>query len=224
MDKEAIGGRWIRPVTFLAVYIASLAVYFYSSPRSEVTGDFAWEHTYKPRVLGVRKAATSASPEYISYAGSESQISAAATADVSFLLPAKTVELEGGHTHRVTVLESGAGRQVVKYEYGRAQEYAAKHLMTTHYVAYKDRVESVAGRRSQHVSDLMNAVLLAVPAYIAASVARLAWLAIAGKRYRPPPAPPQPAKTSVLVKVLAVLLGVLFLVGLMMMVVTMLTA
>lgn len=224
MDKETTGGRWIRPVTFLAVYVASLAAYFYSSPRSEVRGDFAWEQAYKLRVLGVRKAATSAAPEYISYAGSETQISAAATADVSFLVPAKTVELQGGHTHRVTVLESGAGRQVVKYEYGRAQEYAAKHLMTTHYVAYKDRVESVSGRRSQHLSDPVNAVLLAVPAYITASIARLAWLATAARRHRPPPAPPQPAKSSVLVKVLAAILGVSFLIGLIMMVVAMLAA
>lgn len=190
MDKAAIVGRLIRPVTFLAVYAASLAFYLHDSPRTEVTGDFAWEHNYKPRVLGVGRATSNAAPQYVSYLWTELPSPAAASASVTFLLPAQSVVLRGGHTHRVTVLESGPGRQLVQYEYGRAHELEARHLMTTRYVAYDARVELVSARRTQHASALMIFLLLAIPAYIAAGVAHPAWMFIAARRHRPPPAPP----------------------------------
>lgn len=160
---------------FLVVYAASVTwMYFASTP--EITGNFSEREQQDFRVAAVKTGAASKSPEYVSYTLAQLRKPSLDLSQVSFLLPEKVVEIPGGDIHRATVLESHSSWQLVEYDYGNT------HSSSSRYRAFKERIEPVSYRITFHPGIVIWAIVLLVPALVAAAAINWIWRSIAGKK------------------------------------------
>lgn len=159
-------------MTFIVIYGLSLIVsYFVTTPKQ--TEDFTGRTAREFSVAGV---VTNNSDEGTSYRVLNLEYLNSGKldiADLTFLLPQKSITIHIGDIHNAEILEDNGEWQLVAFYYSNTR------TSTSIYRAYEDRIEPVSYRLTSSAGQLLLAVFFLVPALVLSiiTMAILRWRA-----------------------------------------------